>query len=128
MSSVSRSEGAVIQTAILRYDAKGFRLFKNTSGVLKNQQGTPVRFGLGNTSHAVNQTTKSSDYIGWRPLLITPDMVGGVVAQFVGIEMKAEGWTPAGPGDKARYAHEQAQRKFGAMVLADGGYWEFCSE
>lgn len=30
----------------------------------------------------------SSDLIGWRPLLITQEMVGRTVAQFVGLEIK----------------------------------------
>lgn len=120
-----RSEGAVSQAKLLEYDALGWRLFKNTSGVLTNPQGVPIRFGLGNTSKAVNETTKSSDYIGWRPLLITPDMVGDVIAQFASIEFKHEGWTPALSGQ--RYAHEQAQRKWLDMVRADGGWGEFVS-
>lgn len=124
---VGRSEGAVSQAKLLEYDALGWRLFRNNSGVLLDKRGVPVRFGLGNTSPQVNAVCKSSDYIGWRPVLITPDMVGDVIAQFVSPEFKHEGWTPAPPTDRARYAHEQAQRKWLDMVRADGGWGEFVS-
>lgn len=123
-----RSEGAVSQAALLRYDALGFRLFRNNSGALLDKRGIPVRFGLGNTSAAVNEQVKSSDYLGWRPLLITPEMVGDVIAQFASVEFKEEGWTPAPPTNRAAFAHEQAQRKWIDLVLADGGYGEFCCE
>lgn len=123
-----RSEGAVTQAALLRYDALGFRLFRNNSGALLDKRGVPVRFGLGNTSAEVNARIKSPDYVGWRPVLITPEMVGDVIAQIAVVEFKEEGWTPAPPTNRAAFAHEQAQRRFIDMVLADGGYGEFCSE
>jgi hypothetical protein len=122
---MGRSEGAVSQDRLLHYDRIGWRLFRNNSGVLLDKRGVPVRFGLGNTSAAVNETTKSSDYLGWRPLLITPEMVGGVIGQFVSIEFKHEGWVPAPPTDRERFAHEQAQLKWLDMVRAGGGYGEF---
>lgn len=122
---MSRSEGAVSQERLLHYDALGWRLYRNNSGVLLDKRGVPVRFGLGNTSPQVNAVCKSSDYIGWRPRLITPEMVGDVIAQFASIEFKHEGWTPALSG--TLYAHEQAQLKWLDMVRADGGYGEFDS-
>lgn len=124
---MARSEGAVSQERLLHYDRLGWRLFRNNSGVLPDKRGVPVRFGLGNTSPQVNETTKSSDYLGWRPLLITPDMVGDVVAQFASVEFKHAGWLPAPPSDRTRFAHEQAQLKWLDMVRADGGYGEFDS-
>lgn len=122
-----RSEGAVAQAKLLEFDALGWRLHRNNSGVLLDKRGVPVRFGLGNTSKQVNETTKSSDFIGWRPLLVTPEMAGDVIAQFCSVEFKHEGWTPAPPTDRARYAHEQAQLKWLEMVRADGGWAEFVS-
>ena len=124
---MSRSEGAVSAARLLEYDALGYRLFRNNSGVLLDKRGVPVRFGLGNVSSQVNAECKSSDYIGWRPLLITPDMVGDVVAQFCSIEFKHEGWQPARPTNRADYAHEQAQLKWLEMVRTDGGYGVFDS-
>lgn len=40
----------------------------------------------------------ASDLIGWRTLVITPDMVGQKIAQFVGVEVKT---------DKGRLRREQ---------------------
>lgn len=124
---VSRSEGAVTQARLLHYDALGWRLYRNNSGALLDKRGIPVRFGLGNVSKEVNAVWKSPDYFGWRPRLITPDMVGDVIAQAAGIDFKHEGWTPAPPTNRAAFAHEQAQRAFFDQLLADGGYGGFDS-
>ena len=58
-----------------------------------------------------------SDYCGWRSIVITPEMVGKRVAQFVGIEMK----TKTG---KAR----EAQLNFGEAVRRDGGIAGVCRD
>ncbi len=52
----------------------------------------------------------SSDIVGWRPLPITQDMVGGVVAQFIAVEDKSE-------TDRAT----REQGAFLAAVKAAGG-------
>ena len=124
---MSRSEGAVSQERLLHYDRLGWRLARNNVGVLLDKRGVPVRYGLWNQSREMNERIKSSDYVGWRPLLITPEMVGDVVAQFVAVEFKHEGWMPAPPTDRTRFAHEQAQQRFLDMVRTDGGYGEFDS-
>lgn len=104
------------QSAIrLEAAQKGVRLFRNNVGALKDERGVPVRYGLANDNAALNKRLKSSDLIGWRPLTITPDMVGGIVAQFLAREVKAPGWTYRGD------AHEQAQAAFIHLVQADGG-------
>ena len=94
----------------------GARLWRNNTGVLEDRNGRPVRYGLANDSKALNQQLKSSDLIGWKPTLITPDMVGGVFAQFVSIEMKADGWRFRMTDDRA-----VAQRRWLKMIEADGG-------
>ena len=95
---------------------QGARLFRNNVGQLLDPNGRPVRYGLANDSKALNQQLKSSDLIGWKPTLITPDMVGGVFAQFVSIEMKADGWRFRATDDRA-----VAQRRWLKMIEADGG-------
>jgi len=57
------------------------RLFRNSVGMLKDKQGRAVFYGL---------CKGSSDLIGWRSLVVTPDMVGKRIAQFVAIETKAQ--------------------------------------
>lgn len=98
------------------YADLGYRLWRNNSGVLPNEHGTPVRYGLANESKPMNDRVKSHDLIGWRPRLVTPDMVGEVVAIFVSIDAKPDGWRLT-PGDK----RGQAQARWARMVLADGG-------
>ena len=94
---------------------KGVKLWRNNVGALLDSRGVPVRYGLGNDSPALNKVIKSGDLIGWRPLLITPDLVGAKVAQFVSRECKRPGWSYRGD------AHEEAQLKWAQVVNADGG-------
>jgi hypothetical protein len=114
------SEGRVQSLVRLAAPNVGMRLFRNNVGVLKDERGVPVRYGLANDSPALNKRLKSSDLIGWRRLPITPEMVGYVVAQFVAIECKREGWKPS-----TRDKHEAAQGAWLALVTADGGYAKF---
>lgn len=81
----------------------GARLFRNNTGVLKDERGVPVRFGL---------ATGSSDLIGFVPVTVTPDMVGQTLAVFASVEVK----TPTG-----RVRSEQADwiamiRRFGGLA------------
>lgn len=60
------------------------RLFRNNCGTLPDPRtGRPVQFGL---------ARGSADLIGWRTLVITPEMVGQRVAVFTSLEIK----TPTG--------------------------------
>lgn len=91
-------------------------LWRNNVGVLVDKTGRPVRYGLANESAAQNAVLKSSDFIGWRSVLITPDMVGTHIAQFVSPEAKREGWA-FNPNDD----HEAAQAAWHALVNRAGG-------
>lgn len=126
MASV-RSEGngseSRVQSQIrLKAPALGMTLWRNNVGVLQDARGVPVRFGLANDSKRLNESFKSGDLIGWRRLTITPAHVGAVVAQFTSIECKPEGWRYAGT------EREQAQARWAALVLADGGAATFASK
>ena len=60
------------------------RLFRNQVGQLPDPRtGRPVQFGL---------ARGSADLIGWRTVVVTPDMVGRRIAVFTSIEVK----TPTG--------------------------------
>ena len=60
------------------------RLFRNQTGALPDpRSGRLVQFGL---------ARGSADLIGWRTLVITPEMVGQRVAVFTSLEIK----TPTG--------------------------------
>lgn len=116
----SASEARVQSQVRLAAPAAGMRLWRNNVGVLKDERGVPVRYGLANDSPALNKRLKSSDLIGWRRLPVTPAMVGTHVAQFVALECKREGWRPS-PTD----AHEAAQRAWLTLVTVDGGVGKF---
>lgn len=104
----TRSEAAIQNLVRLEASRKGYKLARNNVGVLRDDRGIPVRFGLFNDSKTLNQTIKSSDLIG-----ISPD------GQFVAREVKHEGWKYTGN------KHEQAQLKFIEMINAMGGDAKF---
>lgn len=112
---VGESESAVMAAVRLEAASKGVRLFRNNVGVLPDQRGVPVRFGLANESPAVNKVCKSADLIGWRPVAIGPQHVGTTLAQFVSRECKVPGWHYTGT------EREQAQLAWASLVVASGG-------
>ena len=103
------------------YDGLGYRLWRNNSGALVDKTGRLVRFGLANDSKAMNEAIKAGDLIGWRERLITPDMVGDVIAQFVSIEAKKDGWSFPRPTNVKDFAHCRAQLAWADMVRSEGG-------
>lgn len=109
------SEGAVQNLVRLEAARKGVRLWRNNVGVLMDATGRPVRFGLANDSKQLNDQLKSGDLIGWRQVIITQEMVGTVIAQFVSREVKEAGWHYTGSG------REAAQKRWIDMIVADGG-------
>jgi hypothetical protein len=78
------------------------RVFRNQVGSLPDPRtGRLVTFGL---------ARGSADLIGWRTVVITPEMVGTTLAVFLSIEVK----TPSG-------RLSPFQRNWQAAVLAAGG-------
>lgn len=59
----------------------GARLFRNNVGLFKTDDGRTVKTGLSNGS---------SDLIGFKPTVITQDMVGKKLAVFASIEIKSK--------------------------------------
>lgn len=99
------------------------QMWRNNSGMMFNDKGQPVRFGLGNTSAQINKRFKSSDYIGPVPTLIEPWMVGSYLGVFTALETKESGWTLR-PGDE----RGQAQAAFHDLVRAACGFAGFVSD
>jgi hypothetical protein len=112
---VGKSEAAVQAAVRLEAAQKGVRLWRNNVGVLKDERGVPVRYGLANDSHAVNKNFKSADLIGIRPLVIQPFHVGHMLGQFVSREIKHPDWKYRGD------EREEAQLRWAQMVIALGG-------
>lgn len=110
--------------ALVRLEAanRGWQLFRNNRGAATLSNGSYVRFGLANDSKQIGDMLKSGDLIGWRPVVITPDMVGRTIAVFTSIECKASDWRPTSS------EREAAQRRWADLVNRYGGYAIFCND
>lgn len=108
---------AEVQKAVRYRSAQdGVLLWRNNVGAAQDSEGNYFRYGLANDTPQMARTCKSSDLIGIRPVVITQDMVGQTIGQFVAIECKREGWKQT-PGDK----RAAAQTTFLNLVKAKGG-------
>lgn len=117
-----RSESDVQQLIMMRAPKFSNMLLRNNSGALTDKEGRLVRYGLGNVSKQHNEVFKSSDLIGIKSVVITPEMVGKTVGVFTAVECKAEGWKRSKKNKK-----EQAQSNFIEWVKNRGGIAGFAS-
>lgn len=120
-SQLASTESYVQSIVRLEGARKGLKLWRNNVGVLLDERGVPVRYGLANDTKRLNETIKSGDLIGWRPLVVSPEMVGSRIAQFVSRECKRMDWRYTGTG------REPAQLKWAQAIAADGGDAAFCT-
>jgi hypothetical protein len=111
------SEANVQARERLSMQRRGGALWRNNVGVCPDNH---VRYGLANDSAAINSVLKSSDLIGWQPVVIDASIIGTTIAQFVAIECKHGGWTRR-VGDP----HEDAQERWLAHVTTSGGEGRF---
>ena len=102
MASSSPSEHEIQQRIRLACGRGPVRLWRNNTGALVDQQGRFVRFGL---------CKGSSDLIGLRSLVVTPEMVGQRIAQFVALEIKS----PQGVVSPEQKAFLQLVRQLGGL-------------
>ena len=85
--------------------APGVRMFRNNCGMYQDpKSGNWVRYGL---------LPGSGDLIGWRSVVITPDMVGTTIAQFVSVEVK----TPKGVVKPDQRLWAENVRKAGGIAV-----------
>lgn len=113
-------ESAVDSHIVLDAAQINVPLWRNNVGVLIDDTGRPVRYGLCNGSKAENAVVKSSDRIGITPTLITQEMVGQVIGVFTAIETKKSDWKFYASDKRA-----VAQKAFHDIVLKLGGYAGF---
>ena len=72
----------ILESASHRLSTGPVRLMRNHSGVARSMDGGRViKFGLG---------PGTPDFVGFKSITITPEMVGQQVAVFVGVEAKTE--------------------------------------
>ena len=107
MARRSSCENRVSAEIDLAHAHGDIRLLRNNVGVLLDRTGRPIAYGLG--SEGAKALKGSSDKIGWRSVVVSPEMVGRRVAVFVAIEEK----------DLAKSTPDQL--RFIANVQAAGG-------
>lgn len=113
------SESAIQNKVRIDAGKVGILAWRNNVGALPDATGRIVRYGLCNDTKEMNKRIKSSDLVGIKPTLITQTMVGQTFGQAWFREVKEYGWKYTGT------AHEEAQSKFGQIVIAKGGDWAF---
>ena len=102
MASSSPSEHEIQQRIRLACGRGPVRLWRNNTGALVDQQGRFVRFGL---------CKGSSDLIGLRTVVVTPEMFGQRIAQFIALEIK----TDSGAVSPEQKAFLQLVRQLGGL-------------
>lgn len=126
---VGKSETWAQQQARLAIAQAGGMSWRNNVGAMKAKEQhqcpschfkfevkqAPLRWGLCNDSTQLNKRFKSSDLIGIMPVLITPEMVGSTLGQFISVEVKKPGWRYTGND------HEKAQLAWLELVASKGG-------
>ena len=113
------NEQGVVTLTRLAYAAMGWLMWRNNVGACQDDHGNFIRYGLANESKQMNKKIKSSDLIGIRPVVITQEMVGTTIGQFVALEVKKPGWVYKGT------AREVAQWEFIKLVNNNGGHASF---
>lgn len=113
------SEAGVQSRVRIEAAKAGMLLWRNNVGVLKDDRGVPVRYGLANDSRAMNTMLKSADLVGIRPVLVEHRHVGTIIGQFVSYECKHGDWKWSGND------HELAQQNWAALVKSAGGHAVF---
>ena len=111
---LTHSEAYAQSQVVLEAPKYDCLLTRNNKGVLPDKNGTPVRFGLFNETKVRGARIRSWDLVGFRKRLITPQMVGTIIGQFVGREIKEPGWVFSGD------EHETAQLKCTELALSYG--------
>ena len=123
ITEVDTTSEAGVQSRIrLEASQKGCRLWRNNVGAGMLEDGSFIRWGLANETKAMNKKTKSSDLIGIRPVLITQEMVGQTIGQFIAREVKAGDW------NFTATEREEAQLNFIQLVVSLGGDAAFANK
>lgn len=113
------NESNLLNLIRLESSRKNILTWRNNVGAAFSKTGSFIRFGLGNESALVNSQLKSSDLIGIKPVVITQDMVGKTIGQFVSFEVKKPKWV------YSETHREKAQFNWIELINKYGGYAKF---
>jgi hypothetical protein len=117
-TNATTGEAVVMQRVRIEASQKGLRLWRNNLGAVVDSRGNYIRYGLCNESQKINDSIKSSDLIGIRPVPLPGD---GVIGQFVAREIKSPGWCYTGTD------REKAQLRFLELIAGFGGDAQFAT-
>ena len=109
------SESELTDEIRLEAAQKNVHLWRNNLGATYSPHGGFIRYGLANDSAHVNRVLKSGDLIGIRPIIITPEMVGAIIGQFISREVKNRDWKFSGTD------REKAQQNWIDLINRLGG-------
>ena len=117
---MASSHTATLKLTQLEATRKGWRLLPNT--IYRGWKGEMVRQWKGSGGIMVELRraafrvfglgTGTLDLVGWRPLVITADMVGKTIAQYVEVDAKTPGYRRMSP----------EQKNYARTVLEAGGF------
>ncbi len=128
---MATEHSATVRLAQVEASRKGWRLFTNPVGsgwvgklrrdwtdsrmghVVQVAAARLVRFGL---------ALGSFDLVGWRPVVITPDMVGKTLAQFATVDAKTAGYRRLSPEQVLWARNVKAAGGFAGVAMKVGNY------
>lgn len=84
------SEATLMRRVLVRASELGARLFRNNTGRWRLARPECRECQSGGRVVASGLCVGSSDLIGWRSVVVTPEMVGRTVAVFVAAELKVD--------------------------------------
>jgi len=113
IKKLSLSEAQVSKLIKQEADLMGILLERVNAGGMYNDKGQYIKFGWGK---------KPPDFIGGKSFVITQDMVGKKIMQFVAREVKHQGWKYKGT------QHEKEQQATLNKINEMGGDAKFVTD
>jgi CRISPR/Cas system-associated exonuclease Cas4 (RecB family) len=121
-------ESTIIAKVMIEATQNGWRLFRNSVGLAWQGRKTGEIVGREGLQTVLADCRRvkyglakgSSDLIGWRQVVITPDMVGQTIAQFVSVEVKTREYSKITP-EQDNWLHQVAAAAGYSAVAHEAG-------